>query len=78
VTKKKPDTRSSGWVQVVVSLDIIAAATAGTGQHNGVPSPRPLTGCVQLRVLASVSMVAPLSNELAQRLGARSGLRAAS
>lgn len=52
VTKKKPDPRLSGWVQVVVSLAIITAATAGTGQHNSVPSPRPLTGCVQLRVLA--------------------------
>jgi hypothetical protein len=53
VAKKKPDPRLSGWVQVVVSLAIIAAATAGTGQHNGVPSPRPPTVCTQLRVLGS-------------------------
>jgi hypothetical protein len=50
VTKKKPDPRSSGWVQVVVSLAIIAAtATAGAG-HNGVPGPQPPTVCAQLRV----------------------------
>lgn len=52
MTRKKPDPRSSGWVQVVVSLAIIAAsaaATAGTG-HNGVPGPQPPTVCAQLRV----------------------------
>lgn len=43
----KPD--CPGWVQVVVSLAIVATATAGTG-HNGVPSPRPPTVCAQLRV----------------------------
>ena len=46
---------SSGVVQVVVSLAILAAATAGTGQHNGVPSPRPPTVCTQLRVLSGSS-----------------------
>ena len=48
---------SSGLVQVVVSLAIIAAsaATAGTGQHSGVPSPRPPTVCTQLRVLSGSS-----------------------
>ena len=45
--------RSSGVVQVVVSLAILAAATAGTGQHNGVPSPT--TVCTQLRVLSGSS-----------------------
>ena len=39
---------SSGWVQVVVSLAIITAATAGTGHT--VTSPRPPTVCAQLRV----------------------------
>jgi hypothetical protein len=54
MSRKKPNSGSSGLVQVVVSLAIIAAsaaATAGTGQQNGVPSPRPPTVCAQLRVL---------------------------
>ena len=53
MSRKKPDSGSSALVQVVVSLAILAAsaATAGTGLHNGVPSPRPPTVCTQLRVL---------------------------
>jgi len=50
MSRKKPNPGSSSLVQVAVSLAIIAAATAGTGQHNGVPSPRPPTVCAQLRV----------------------------
>ncbi len=42
---------SSGWAQVIASLAIIAAATAGTG-HGNVPGPRPPTVCVQAWVLA--------------------------
>lgn len=51
MSKKRQASGLSGWVQVVVSLAIIAAsaATAGT-EHNGVPSPRPPTVCAQLRV----------------------------
>jgi hypothetical protein len=58
MSRKKPNSGSSGLVQVIVSLAIIAAsaaATAGTGQHNGVPSPRPPTVCTQLRVLPGSS-----------------------
>ncbi len=55
MSRKKPRTGSSGLVQVVVSLAIITTvATAGTGPHNGVPSPRPPTVCTQLRVLPRV------------------------
>jgi hypothetical protein len=48
--KQKPSPNSSGWVQVIVGLAIaVATVTAGTGHI--VTSPRPPTGCVQLRVL---------------------------
>jgi hypothetical protein len=50
MSRKKSHTGPSGVVQVVVSLAIVIAATAGAG-HSGVASPRPPTVCAQLRVL---------------------------
>jgi hypothetical protein len=51
MSRKKSRTGLSGVVQVVVSLVIVIAATAGAG-HSGVASPRPPTVCAQLRVLS--------------------------
>jgi hypothetical protein len=55
MSRKKQAPSLSAWVQVVVSLAFALGVTAGTGQHNGVPSPRPPTVCTQLRVLSGSS-----------------------
>lgn len=49
-SRKKPAPSLTGWVQVVVSLAIATAATAGVG-HSSVTAPRPPTVCAQLQVL---------------------------
>ena len=54
MSRKNHEPGLTGWVQVVVGLAIIAAATAGT-EHNDVPSPRPPTVCAQLRVFLGSS-----------------------
>ena len=50
MAKKKQSPSVSGLVQVVVSLAVVGAVTAGAS-HNDVTNPRPPTACVQLRVL---------------------------
>ena len=54
MTKKKPESSSSGWVQVVVGLAVVVVTTTGAG-HNPVTSPQPTAVCAQLRVLARAS-----------------------
>ena len=49
MSRKTPDSGSSGWVQVIVILAITVTATAG-GTHNGVTSTRPPAVCAPLRV----------------------------